>query len=94
MRTTKKFINAVMADIAKSNVNYSSIWSVAEKRTFVDKKASKTYVALVYLFERADSEPVFRVYYNFDGSMGDRVDYTTRNTTDEANEEFAKTLIP
>ena len=93
MRTTKKFINAVKADIANSDVNYSSIWSVAEKQTFVGKNASKTYVALVYLYERADSEPVFRIYYNFDDGMGNRVDYTTRNTTDEANEEFSKTLI-
>lgn len=94
MKTTKKFINAVKEDIANSNVKYSSLWDVAEKRTYVGKRTSKRYAALVYLYERADSEPVFRIYYNFEASMGDRVDYTIRNTTEEANEEFAKTLIP
>ena len=94
MKTTKKFINAVKADLAKSNVNYSSIWSSAEKQTYLGGKVSKSYAALVYVYERIDSESVFRIYYNFDGSMGDRVDYTIRNTIEEANEEFAKTLIP
>ena len=94
MRTTKTFIDAVKADLAKSNLNYSSIWSVAEKRSYIGKNVSKRYAALVYVCERAGSGPVYRIYYNFDASMGDKVDYTIRKTVEEANNEFAKTLIP
>ena len=93
MRTTKTFINAVEADLAKSNLNYSSIWSVAEKRSYVGKKVIKRYAALVYLFESENTSSVFRIYYNFDSSMGNRVGYTIRKTVENANEEFAKTLI-
>ena len=94
MRTTKTFINAVEADLEKSNLNDSSILSVAEKRTYVGKKTNKTYVALVYLLESENTSSVFRIYYNFDSSMGKQVCYTTRKTVEYANEEFAKTLIP
>lgn len=94
MRTTKKFINAVNEDIAKSNVRYSSIWSVAEERLYVGKNVSKMYAALVYLSEAEGSSSVFRIYYNFDSSMGNIVGYTTRKTIEDANKEFAKTLIP
>ena len=62
MRTTKTFINAVKEDIAKSNLNYRSIWSVAEKRSYVGKNVSKMYAALVYLFESKNTSSVFRIY--------------------------------
>ena len=93
MRTTKTFINAVKEDLAKSNFYYYSIWSVAEKRSYVGKKVSKRYVALVYLFESENTSAVLRIYYNFDSSMGNDIGYTTRKTVEDANREFAKALI-
>ena len=93
MKTTKKFIKAVKADLAKSNVYYSNIWRVAEMQRYIGKLTYKTYAALVYLHDRADSEPVFRIYYNFDGSMGDEVDYVVQNTNEEANKQFLNMLI-
>ena len=91
MKTTKSFINAVNADLAKSNVRYSSMWRVAEMVEFVGKP-SKTYVAMVHVKERFDGEWVFWIYCNFDISMGYKVGKVTRKTVEEANKEFADML--
>ena len=93
MRTTKSFINAVNAGLAKSNVYYSSLWKVAEVQDITGKRTRKTYAAIVYVCERIDSKPEFWIYYNFDSARGNTVRYTTRKTAKEAEEEFTATLV-
>lgn len=92
MKTTKSFINAVNADLAKSDVRHSSMWKVATMQDFVGKKSHKVHAAVVYVCARIDSEPEFWIYYNFDKSMGNLVRHTTRKTAKEADEEFANTF--
>ena len=93
MKTTKTFVKAVNADLARYNVHYSSLWKVAEMQNLItEKKKTKTYAAVVFVLARIDSEPEYWIYYNFDSSMGNNVRFTRRNTAKEADEEFANTF--
>lgn len=94
MKTTKSFINAVNADLARYDMHYSSLWKVATMQDIVaGKKSRKVHAAVVYVFARIDSEPEFWIYYNYDTSMNNDVHFVRRKTAKEADEEFANTLV-